>query len=194
MPEHGHDFSESVWVESGSGIHVVAATRESVRRGWVRLVEPTDVHRIRGCWTESLCIANVAFRTDELVPLHARFDRATGYQALDMLRPGNLILPDPVLQTLQRATAMLALSCAASRDLLRLLTALLADIESETAGWDVPAWLKRARSLMEHHEDLLAGGLATLCQIAERTPDHINRTIRRNYGTTTNRHHTPRLP
>jgi AraC family transcriptional regulator, dual regulator of chb operon len=189
LPEHAHEFSEIVWVESGSGIHTIDARRENLVPGWIRLIEPRDVHGIRGSWTDSLCIANLAFRPEELAPLAARFGPEAGYHALDLLRSGGLILRGSVLRILQQEASRLPLSRLTSLDLVRLLTALLAEIEefrlSETVQHDLPAWLARARSLMEHNEELLAGGLTALCDIAHRTPDHINRSVRRYYGTTT---------
>lgn len=176
-PLHDHSYYEIFWVESGEILHVVGDRYELLRPGDVRFIHPTTVHSL-GADVPSVLV-NFAIPGDlleQLTPFAGDLPftpgAATAFHVSPTVRAGlsnwTDELADPKLDRLQVGAFVLW---------------LLAELRRGDAMPDdgTPAWLVAALASFDHPAQLALGvpGLATL---ADRSPGHVNRAVRRRYG------------
>lgn len=182
---HGHDFAELFWIEAGRGTHGTRARNAEIGPGYVCLIGAGDAHAITAGRRDALTLANVAFPDAARAALAPLCGPDSPLPAALRL-PGARVSPACV----RRLSAYFAeLSHAAPRELSlhRFLFQALAAIDADVAGaresGSAPPWLTDAVERLRTSEALLADGLGALSRLAERSPDHVNRTCRRYLGT-----------
>ncbi len=187
---HTHiGFSELFWVERGPGFHYVNGQRIPLRVGDVVLMREKDYHGLAGANKQDLVLVNVAFDSRVLAFLHDRyFPGPDSWPWSAGKLPATFALPAVAQERLSH-WADRASTAQPSRlelegfllDVLRLVTRP----EGTKREYDIlPAWLGTALRLMVEVANLRAGP-AGLAKLAEKTPEHVNRMIRRHLGKTT---------
>ncbi|MCC7409401.1 MAG: helix-turn-helix domain-containing protein [Phycisphaeraceae bacterium] len=193
--EHTHDFAEIFWVEQGRGVHQINGRRQIVEAGALEVIQPTDVHAFRGASAEGFTIVNVAFAAGVLTELSERYGSREGRWAWGGEQlPASFALTGAEVDLLGRwADELAAARDNASRLVLDwfLLSVLRVTTQGMSAGGsampasgaDEPGWLRRALAQFAQAERL-AMGLEELVRLCDRSPEHVNRVVRRCTGGT----------
>lgn len=192
---HGHaDFYELMLIIAGHGEHRLATGIRELRAGDLVLVRPSDQHAMRGSPQSGMSLINVAFPATawrsftELAQVDAGGDwdrcreppwfRLCGSDAEEASAACNA-----VLSAFHGVPSMLDL-VRFWTDVVELLRPpALADMGEATAR---PDWLVRAASAMRREENL-RGGTSRLRGLANVSPAHLSRSMRRYYGQTPTR-------
>jgi AraC family cel operon transcriptional repressor len=185
---HSHDFPELFWVEEGEGVHVVSGERRLIRAGTLIFVRPEEVHTVgarQGGGRFLIC--NMALRPE----LWAEFRRRYRSAVAEWFRPGLPALRQRqvganVLDFLRAAGLELIVAPRTGFFLERFLLNLafaLRGLEETAAA--VPDWLRAAAERVEQEKLFRHGaGGHWLAQIAQRSPAHVAREVRRHLGKT----------
>jgi len=178
---HCHDFAEAFWVESGSGVHVINGGEQPLAAGDLVCVRPADCHESRA-GGDGLTIVNASFAPAEVAALARRHRAYWPWRAGGA--PRHIHLTPARMERLHVWAGELPLRCAAlDRDTFLLdLTRMLSD-QPDAGEARGPGWLRDALAIFADARHL-AGGTATLAHLAGRTPEHLNRVIRRVHGRT----------
>jgi len=184
---HGHDFAEVFWIEGGRGLHVANGRRVPIEAGALVFVRPSDRHGFRGEPGAPLSIMNVAFPAAALRPLGARHPELSGeFFWSRAALPASFRVDDAFLHWLAEEVRDLAASTGSTLCLDRFLLGLFLRLEAWRAPSARPAppeWLLaalrdfRAPAQFER-------GTAGLAELAGRSPEHVNRELRRHFGAT----------
>jgi AraC family cel operon transcriptional repressor len=194
---HRHDFAELFWVERGAGLHVIAGEAQPIARGDVVFIRPDDIHGFRVENGDGLTFVNLAMPTAVLRETEARYawpEAGRWPWGADAL-PERRSLPADLSARLPAATARLA----AGPPSRLALDAFILDFLSSFSGFmggigaargpsdrppaDLPVWLADAMNRFAAQE-ILAGGAGRLAELAGRSPEHVNRTVRHCLGMT----------
>ena len=179
-PIHDHDFCEVFWVESGAILHTVNGQTEELKPGEVRFIHAGTSHALGA--DQPSFLVNVAFPTatlDQLRPFAGEMPWIAGAAPGGRLEPDGRValttwterLGDPHLDRLQVGAFLLWIQAE-----MRRVQAPPAD------ATDV--WLEQALASF-NHPGQLATGVNGLARIADRSPGHLARAVRRRYGCTT---------
>jgi len=186
MSEHVHDFSELFWIEQGTGWHVINGRRESLRPGQLILIRPSDCHGFRLAGRTTFTIVNIAFATAVLEELRSRYfqKRHWPWEGGDL--PATYDLAPSQIERLRAGAEQLSIGNAGRLELdcflLNMLQMLTRSTASTEAG-PLPDWLNQA--LIEFAQPPhLSAGVRGLAELADRSPEHVSRTIRRCFGHT----------
>jgi AraC family cel operon transcriptional repressor len=192
---HAHDFGELFWVERGSGTHVIRGTQQPLRRGDAVFIRPDDVHAFAVPDGGGLTFVNLAMPAAILREIEQRYawPEAGGWPWRDAALPETRPLPLELQARLPVATARLAAAPPSRLALDGFLLDLLASLgaQGRVARPDaigdpaeMPGWLADAVARFAAQREL-AGGAGRLAELAGRSPEHVNRTLRRCVGLTT---------
>lgn len=186
---HRQDFPELFWVEVGRGWHLVNGRRVPLAPGDVVFVRPTDEHSFRAGGRHGLTFVNVAFAADLLDHLHQRyFPDDAGWPWTDNAIPTQWRISRSDIALLGSLANELSMTAQRRLDFEHLLLTLLrmqpAVGAGQLSGTEVPAWLPEALDRLEHEPDQ-ATTPARLAACADRSVEHVNRTVRRCFGITT---------
>lgn len=181
---HRHDFAELFFVERGRGVHLINGARQQLTRGDVVFVRADDCHTFEGSGG-GLVFTNVAMPVAAVTTLEQRYFRTRSddwpWRGGAMPTTTRLSLPqlDRVSDWVERL--------AVGPPTLLLLDAFLLDLLS-TRGHSVhaalPEWLAQAVDRYATAEQF-TGGAGRLSALAGRSPEHVNRTLRRLLGRST---------
>lgn len=187
---HGHaDFTELMYVLSGSGAQLLDRGRQQIHAGDLILVRNPDRHCLAGQPPQGLQFINVAFPTapwqDFLTLADAGWISKWESPALP---------PRAALVGRQRTNARTAFRRALNRfldrpsalDLIRLWTVVLPYLDQDDQANEDPRrppWLREACAAM-HDEDNLRAGLPRLLAIAAVSHSHFARSMQTHYGMT----------
>lgn len=193
---HTHDFAEAFWVESGGGTHFVNGKQKSLQRGDVILIRPRDAHFFRASSRESdgeFVLVNVAFAAETLEFLQSRyFPEEESWPWHGSGLPSHFVVGGEALRKLG-AWADSAPSSSQTRldleafllDLLRMIARPQAtNDECENAArvlaaapdGAIPQWLEHALVRFDEPQHLATGG-ERLAELANRSPEHLNRVL-----------------
>jgi len=182
---HRHDFTELFWVIAGRGRHQVNGVDQKLATGMVVLVRPDDCHALAAGAGERFAIFNLAFRTETARFLQTRYFGGEAWPWTGGATPATYRLDRPSLERWNRDAHRLA---DAPQTRLALEAFLLGAIESLTdpapaGAAGPPDWLTRAIHDMDQPDKLREGARA-LARLADRSAEHVNRTVRRCYDCT----------
>lgn len=181
---HTHqDFYELMGVVAGSGDHLLARGAVPLTPGDVVLVRPTDEHAMSGRAAAGVEFINVSF------PI-AAWQTYAELSRLDPTGSWDLAPRPPVFRAAEDGLAevvaifenAVARSGQNSRplDLLRFWTDLFLLVApvGEALETGKPAWLRAAQAAMRQ-EDNLRAGLPRMLELANVSPGHLAREMRR---------------
>lgn len=179
-----HDFAELFFVEQGRGIHLVNGSRQALTRGHLVFIRPDDCHTFEP-GGDGLTFVNVAMAVATIQSLEMRYfrDRAAAWAWRAGGMPESWHLP---LGQLERASEWAQRLTDASPSMLVLDGFLLDLLSMQETGTrpDFPDWLNHAVKRFTTAEEF-AGGAGRLAALAGRSPEHLNRTLRRITGRST---------
>jgi len=184
---HTHDFSEVFFVEAGRGTHLVNGVAQPLEVGDVVLIRPDDNHAF-AAGPGDCAIVNTAFATDVVWHLRDRyFDGADDWPGTG----GELPAAWRLDREQQRHVSRLALRLSIGRQRLIELESFLLQLfvlvtapQRQPLHPEPPAWLRAAVRQFEAGGDM-RGGVAALVASTGRSPEHVNRTVRRTMDLTT---------
>ena len=189
MMVHDHiDFAEVVWVERGDGIHIVNNKQIPLKEGDIAFIRPSDAHAISSANTEdSLTIVNLSFYTETLDHFRNRyFPLSKDFFWSKHAMPHHVSLDRQKLNFLERQVDLLLRKPPNHFNLDKLLITifdLAMEKPIEDIGGDLPEWLRSTIKEFSR-QDNLAGGAARFVQIACRSREYVNRTVKRRMGET----------
>jgi len=192
---HTHDFSELFWVEQGGATHLINDQAQSIARGEAVFIRPHDRHAFRIDAGAGITFVNLALPTAILRELEARYAwaEAGGWPWQSDAAPQTRLLSADLLPRLPAATARLAARPASRLALDTFLLDLFASFSSVITGLGQPGHTPEATSLPIWLADAITrfaaqnaldGGSGRLAELAGRSPEHVNRTLRRCLGVT----------
>jgi AraC family cel operon transcriptional repressor len=192
---HTHDFAEVFWVERGAATHLICGEPQAIARGDALFIRPDDSHAFRPETGTGITFVNLALPIAILREIEARYEwrEAGQWPWRDTALPERRQVPPDLMARLPAATARLA-SGPPSR---LMLDVFLLDFLSSFAGAmsgigrhgeerdaaNMPLWLADAVARFAA-QDPLAGGSGRLAELAGRSPEHVNRTLRHCLGLT----------
>lgn len=185
---HDHEFPEVFWIEEGTAVHILGRReeREELPAGSVVFIRPADVHAFETLPGADFTLVNVVIAPEAL----ARIEQTYAGAVAEWPWPEPAQRPRPVRRLLDRrgldAVQAWADAIAGRPDRLAtdgLLLTLLERTAAHAAGDEVPPWLRQA-VIAFGSPDHLALGVAGLARLAGRGMAHLNRSVRRHYGTT----------
>lgn len=182
---HQHDFAELFWIETGSGIHHVNGETLPVAAGDLVCIRPDDAHGFSsGSSSPGMTLVNVAFRLEDVTALAGQC--AGDWPWAPGPLPLHIRLPPRAMERLHAWTEELASPGTTARD----RDAFLLDLVRLVARWrtggaeaGAPPWLREALEIFADPAHL-AGGTAHLARLCGRSPEQVNRQIRRWRGVT----------
>lgn len=184
---HGQDFPEVFWLDSGRGVHRVNGRTVRLTAGDLVVMRRSDRHGFAIQRGRSFSLVNVAFRQKSLDAIRRRYypdgDWPWAGDALPAqfhIGPAGIAHLARVADELARATQSRLMLDSFLLDALKLTTHA-----GPAAGDDRPAWLRDAVQRLDHDGDLLRGGAAALALATARSPEHLNRVVRRCHDQTT---------
>lgn len=183
---HTHDYAEILWVESGSGTHIINEQRIQIKAGDVVMIRPRDRHTFsaRG---KGLTIINLAFSSDTLDFLMARYpdETATFFNPDGEMPYGTNVQQHIIsrLSNIAETTFHLAKSRLLQDSLiLTIFRILYTSIEKEET-YNLPSWLKNA--LYDYSaQSKFADGVEEFAFSCRRNPDYITRILKQSTGLT----------
>lgn len=183
---HTHDFVELFWVNAGPGTHWINGRRRRLDRGDVIFIRADDAHDFAGWREHALTITNVAFARRELDPLRRRYGDVLSHWPWDSgAWPVRVRPPQHVITQIDRWTEAVAMRPFSRLELHWLLLTLLQHVEPaerrDDTGDGCPAWLSDAMARFDQPRHL-AEGVRGLADLADRSPEHVTRTLRRHLG------------
>lgn len=187
---HDHGFPEMIWVEQGRGYHLINGESVVIEPGTVIFIRPrpADTHTVRPeSWQDTLTMGVVAFFTETLHYLRDRyFPNSTDYFWSKEHLPHHLQVDAYTLNWLSESLNQLMRGPRSHRRLDWFLLSLFQILDktlAPSARRDAPAWLTDA---LAHFDTppLFAQGARGFAELANRTPEHINRTVKKHYGLT----------
>lgn len=181
---HGHDYCEVFWVERGMCWHQVRHTRRRLAAGDCVFIRASDVHHARCVDRQGFTIVNLTLRAAACTGLRQRYGiPAAAWPWRSEGQPHQVRLARPQVRLLAALLDSLPPQPhdAAVRDLVVLAVVQAARATPATlAAAQAPPWLAAALG----EPAVVAGGFARLVQACGRSPAHLNRTVRRCFGTT----------
>lgn len=186
IEEHQHDFHEIFWILSGEAEHAVNGEVCRLRHGDLVWIRPRDRHELRGVSQQPLQFYNLAFPTGIIEELMTRYEEFCCYFGSDNRQPIMIPLSESLFDWLNRSAAGLQNSSVSRLALDRFLMNLIGELAMMQARpyRNCPSWLQRAIMELESNPEHLKLGSRALAKLAERTPEHVARALRRFAGIT----------
>ena len=181
---HQHEYQEVFWVEGGPGVHHVNGASIPLVAGDLVCIRADDTHTFTTDPGERFSLVNLAFRPEDVADLAARSSDAWPWTTEAM--PLHVHLPPAAMERLHGWTEDLASPGTTRID----LDAFLLDLVRLVARWrasgaeaGAPPWLREALEIFADPRHL-AGGTPQLAKLCGRSPEQVNRQIRRWRGVT----------
>lgn len=185
---HTHDHHELFWVEDGEGRHWVNGNRRPLPPGRLVLVRADDCHGFSAARPGGVVrFVNFAFPQTLWQNL---WERHLGRRAVYFSEPSaprrEWQLGDSELERLRALGRDLA---AGARDSLSAeafligVVALLTNLEGRLQAGRLPPWLARSLALIQEPRHFARGTLE-LARLAECSPEHLARSLRKHLGRT----------
>jgi len=189
---HTHqDFAEVFWVVEGQGMHHVNGRQCPLGEGDLCFVRVEDAHRCRPIDDAGCTLINLAVNGLLLADLRSRYADELRFWPWSVGEVAELPFHLTLDETQQRRLMAWAEQLAGegeSRVALHRFMLNLLDMVSRKiarrAQHPPPGWLLAALQRFERPE-MLRAGIRGLVRQTGRTPEHVNRVIRRCYGKTT---------
>jgi AraC-like DNA-binding protein/mannose-6-phosphate isomerase-like protein (cupin superfamily) len=184
FPPHRHGYAEAFWIERGRCRHRANGGERMLAPGDLTFIRADDLHSGAGVDRNGFTLVNVMLAAGAPEELRRRYGiAAAAWPWWDGPEPRTYHLAPEQVRVLRELTERLRPDGqgAFARDALVLAVvqaALSADEEHRAA--DAPAWLVAAL----RREDALRGGVPALAHACGCGPAHLNRTVRRHFGTT----------
>lgn len=179
---HKHNYAELLWIEKGSGYHLINGERLHITQGDLIMIRPQDAHTYTPMKKgEGITLINIAFPLETLHYFRNRyFPDSNNYFWTTGPLPYRIQLPAKILhQFSTRAEEMMGRS-RNNLELDSLLLFIFRQISfSETLSTptDTPAWLIHA--IQEYSTpDLFRQGCAGFATLCNRNSDYVNRAVR----------------
>ena len=187
---HDHGFPEVIWVEKGQGYHMINGEAVFIEPGTIIFIRPrpADTHTVRPeSWHETLTMGVVAFFTETLHYHRTRyFPDSTDYFWCEAHLPHHLQVDAYTLNWLSDSLNQLMMGPRSHRRLDRFLLTLFQMLDKTLdppSPPDAPPWLTDALARFDT-PPLFAKGIRGFAKLANRTPEHINRTVKKHYDMT----------
>jgi len=189
--EHKHDFLELFWVEQGPGVHWINGQRLRLDVGDLILVRQRDCHTFSVRGDNVLTLVNVAMPARHVEALRERY----GHELEPWPWDGEGSLPTrwrlemAQMQMLSAWAAGVSMINQPAMELDWFLTTLLRLGRPRAAGpvrsvrGPLPDWLADAIERFSSPAHL-PNGVSGLAALAGRSPEHLNRVVRRCTGMT----------
>lgn len=185
--EHSHDFFEFFWIDEGTAVHKINSREELLKPGTIRMIRPRDTHSLR-CAEKSprLAFFNCNIKANLFLTFFHLLSKDS--VSLDDM-PQSLQLPEEQFRGLsEKCRKLLVLEDNFNSNLVRLEGAALI-LEIMTCFLRsyiqdrnlVPQWLNDLLGKMREPENLREG-VPRFFELAERSREHVSRSMRRFYG------------
>ncbi|WP_432799170.1 AraC family transcriptional regulator [Poriferisphaera sp. WC338] len=184
---HTQDYPEVFWIERGCGLHHINGEAKKLQRGDLIWIRPTDSHGFSAINTDGFVLTNLALSTETAETLHSRYfehDDCFFWQTEKL--PKRHHLDASYLQTLMHKADELDRSPRTQLEVDRFLLDLMHHLKSDHDAantHDLPDWLARALDQYSEPEHF-QGGAQALAELAGRTPEHVNATLKQCVGQT----------
>ena len=185
--EHTHDFPEVFWVEEGCAIHHANGTSAHLEPGDLVFIRSQDRHRFEAVQERGFVLVNLAFPDETLDFLQGRyFPNEQRWFWSGKKEPARVHLSADRLGWLRRWVARLDAARRSRLEVEVFLLELLRELQEERTevGFsNGPEWLMET---LRHlgNPAVFAGGTPTLAQLAGRTSQHLNATMKKFLGLT----------
>lgn len=181
---HNHDFVEIFWIESGQGWHWINGKRQPLTVGTLCFIRAKDRHTFCSAGAEPMRLVNVAFARHTWSALSQRYDLSDPFDGWPP-DPKQIILSERQMILEQAAADELRSGrvdrLATDRFLLNLHRLIEpARSEASASSQQIPHWLRRTLEALDARDgNDVPLSTTELARLADVTPEHLARTIRR---------------
>jgi AraC-like DNA-binding protein/quercetin dioxygenase-like cupin family protein len=184
---HDHDFSELFFIEAGRGIHRINGRTVELNIGDLIWIRPEDRHGFSTPRRQSFTMVNLAFANDTVEQLKQRYFDEAAWPAAGDAMPATWQLDEAALRRVRDWIAELSRPTQRRIDLDLFLLQVLRLVDAPTAPDEAgpqPQWLRDAVAAFTEADDL-TGGTSALVDLTGKSPEHVNRTVRKCFDQTT---------
>lgn len=185
MTLHAHDFAEVFWIHQGQAIHTINGQEQEMQTGDLTMIRPClDKHDFLS-QTREFSIFNVAFPMTQLADIKRRYFDSFAFWGGTAGQPELYHLTEIEQQWLNAAGYALLHAPQARLLLDRFLLNLLCSISEGQSDLfrACPGWLKKACEAIRSPANF-AGGVKCFFNLAQRSPEHVSRTLKKHTGKT----------
>lgn len=183
--QHSHDFHELFIVEQGSATHRINDHVETLQRGDLLFIRPTDTHCLQADAAHGCHILNVLFRNEIAEHLYQRYPQELSARFFwhNEVVPPKIQLQGAQLERAINNTMELQNSIRSLTRVEQFLLSLLTHIldPSSTADSRMPKWLLNACEAAQS-PDVFRRGAAGFVAEAGRGHEHVCRQMRKFVG------------
>jgi AraC family cel operon transcriptional repressor len=189
-PLHTHDFYEFFVVASGSALHLINDSVQTIRQGDLFFIRPKDVHCYDFYHSEDFVLINLGFSKQMLQRIQYFLGNTKGMKALlENPFPKYIHLEDPqrldvtrefleIGDRMRKALNKVQLSFHAQTYFAFILNKYFIDYpDLELRSRNSPAWLDEVLSEMQRLENL-QGGFAKLLSLSPCSKNHLCRLMK----------------
>lgn len=176
---HTHNFTELFFIESGKGLHKINGSNVTISAGDLVLIRPDDEHGFRVPSGQGFVLVNLAFDTRVIRQIRSRyFDNDPNWPGAGDAMPASWKMTPAMLQQVCDAVGQLSHPQQRRLDLDCFLLNVVERLtmHHQSSSTPTPDWLTRAIHDFQHGDDL-SGGAALLAELADKSVEHVNRTI-----------------
>jgi len=184
---HDHDFSEVLFIEAGRGVHRINGRTVELNVGDLVWIRPADRHGFSTPRGQSFTMVNLAFARRTVDDLKQRYFDDTNWPAGGDAMPATWQLDESALRRLRDWAAELSRPTQRRIDLDLFLLNVLRLVDDQNPRHEAgphPQWLRDALAAFAAADDLTRGTSA-LVELTGKSPEHVNRTIRKCFDQTT---------
>lgn len=192
FPAHNHDFYEFFYIHAGEALHCIGNQSVRLLPGHLHLIFPDDTHQLlqHPDSKETLEICNCNIKPEEFFRQFWRLVDKGGCTPEDLCRATELAGHGKRTTFHEKLCTVLAMQLnprcqnfvmeANSRSLLGEVFGIFLQKTQfdDTRG---PKWLESAVWSMQQEQNFL-GGVSRMVELAERTQEHLDRTLKKYYG------------
>lgn len=192
FPMHNHDFYEFFYIHAGEALHCINGQSIRLQPGHLHLIFPDDTHQLlqHPDSREALEIYNCNIKPEEFIRQFWRLVDTGGCTPDDLCRATELNGHARRSTFHEKICAVLSMQLnprcpvfvmkASFRSLLgEVLSIFLQKTQFDDARG--PEWLENTVWNMQQEQNFL-GGVSRMVELAGRTQEHLDRTLRKYYG------------
>jgi mannose-6-phosphate isomerase-like protein (cupin superfamily) len=183
---HYHDYAEILWIENGTGYHIINGQKIPLKPGHLVMIRPEDEHTFTSSGT-GLTVMNLAFPAETLDYFRARyFADCSSYFWTNTPLPYYVLMDMSLIRRIsQKAekTWKYKKSIFYLDTLLLFIFGLIAANKDLEVDNQIPVWLYNAIQDYTTPE-LFKQGAAGFAALCEKNIDHVNRVVRSAYDKT----------
>ncbi|QGQ95119.1 helix-turn-helix domain-containing protein [Paenibacillus psychroresistens] len=191
---HNHDFYEIFMITEGTVTHIVNDIRQTLFKGDLILIRPEDVHSYERYEDQDVALLNINFHSNAISSAFRYLGEdffAERLQRIGSLPPQVRLSVEQIQYIWRKYEQIAAIPMECAAEACSVIRGLLIYLLNEhffpaaipAAKPGMPEWLSILQLEMQKKENF-SEGIPALYRLANKTPEHLSRTILKHLGKT----------